>query len=90
MRTIIQGKKVILVGDTTSTGGKVLSGSPLANQIQALARKGDPVFCPACKATGVISEGSTLANIAGVEIALEGHSVTCGCPGGCTLVASAA
>ncbi|ERK11936.1 hypothetical protein L580_4207 [Serratia fonticola AU-P3(3)] len=89
MRTIIQGKKVILVGDTTTTGGKVLSGSPLANQSQAFARKGDPVFCPACKVTGVIGEGSTLANIAGVEIALEGHKVTCGCPGGCKLVASA-
>ena len=88
MRTVIQGKKVILVGDTTTTGGKVLSGSPLANQTQALARKGDPVFCPACKAIGMISEGSTLANIAGVEIALEGHKVTCGCPGGCKLVAS--
>ncbi|MBC3379361.1 PAAR domain-containing protein [Serratia fonticola] len=89
MRTVIQGKKVILVGDTTTTGGKVLSGSPLANQTQALARKGDPVFCPACKVTGVIGEGSSLANIAGVEIALEGHKVTCGCPGGCKLVASA-
>ncbi|TQI77343.1 putative Zn-binding protein involved in type VI secretion [Serratia fonticola] len=89
MRTVIQGKKVILVGDTTTTGGKVLSGSSLANQSQALARKGDPVFCPACKATGVISEGSTLANIAGIEIALEGHKVSCGCPNGCTLVASA-
>ncbi|MGQ6551034.1 PAAR domain-containing protein [Serratia sp. JSRIV001] len=89
MRTVVQGKKVILVGDTTTTGGKVLSGSPLANQTQALARKGDPVFCPVCKAPGVISEGSSLANIAGVEIALEGHKVTCGCPGGCKLVASA-
>lgn len=89
MRTVIQGKKVILVGDTTTTGGKVLSGSPLANQTQALARKGDPVFCPACKVTGMISEGSTLANIAGVEIALEGHKVICGCLGGCKLVASA-
>lgn len=89
MRTIIQGKKVILVGDTTTTGGKVLSGSPLANQTQALARKGDRVFCPACKITGVISEGSTLANIAGVEIALEGYKVACGCPNGCKLVISA-
>lgn len=89
MRTIIQGKKVILVGDTTTTGGKVFSDSPLANQIQALARKGDQVFCPASKAIGMISEGSTLANIAGVEIALEGHKVTCSSPSGCKLVASA-
>ncbi|AOR62214.1 PAAR domain-containing protein [Pectobacterium wasabiae] len=89
MRTVIQGKKVILVGDTTTTGGKVLSGSPLANQTQSIARKGDPVFCPVCKVTGTISEGSTLANIAGVAIALEGHKVACGCPNGCTLVALA-
>ncbi|BES86051.1 hypothetical protein PEC302107_03110 [Pectobacterium araliae] len=89
MRTVIQGKKVILVGDTTTTGGKVLSGSALANQTQAIARQGDPVFCPVCKVTGIISEGSTLANIAGNPIALEGHTVTCGCPDGCTLVALA-
>jgi uncharacterized Zn-binding protein involved in type VI secretion len=87
MRTVIQDKKVILVGDSTTTGGKVLSGSPLASSSQQLARKGDPVFCPACKTTGAISEGSSLANIAGIPIALEGHKVTCGCPDGCQLVA---
>ncbi|MGB8666785.1 MAG: PAAR domain-containing protein [Serratia inhibens] len=83
MTTLIEVK---FPGDTTTTGGKVLSGSPLANQTHVLDRKGDPVFYPACKATGVISEGSTLANIAGVEIALEGHKVACGCPNGCKLV----
>ncbi|BFI60771.1 hypothetical protein KD5_05210 [Yersinia pseudotuberculosis] len=89
MRTVIEGKKVILVGDSTTTGGKVLRGSPLANQTQGVSRKGDPVFCPACKATGVISEGSTLANISGIAVALEGHNVICGCPRGCKLVALA-
>lgn len=46
MRATIEGKKVILQGDTTTTGGIVLAGSPLANQGAALARKGDLVFCP--------------------------------------------
>ncbi|WP_058913352.1 PAAR domain-containing protein [Entomohabitans teleogrylli] len=87
MRTTVQGKKVILAGDTTTTGGKVLSGSLLVNQSQALARKGDPVLCPACKSTGKITEGSSLVNIEGVEVALEGHNVNCGCRGGCKLVA---
>ena len=88
MRVIIQGKKVILKGDTTTTGGSVLEGSPLVNQEDALARKGGLVFCPACKAQGKITEGSSLVCIDGEgEVALEGHKVKCGCPDGCRLVA---
>ncbi|MEQ2019483.1 PAAR domain-containing protein [Photorhabdus bodei] len=48
--------------------------------------KGAPVFCPACKQTGAIAEGSNLFNIQGIPVALEGHLVNCGCPtGACRL-----
>ncbi|MBD2805062.1 PAAR domain-containing protein [Xenorhabdus sp. ZM] len=48
---------------------------------------GDDVFCPACKGTVSIAEGSSLTVIQGKAVALEGHKVHCGCPSGCTLVA---
>ncbi|PQQ40746.1 PAAR domain-containing protein, partial [Photorhabdus luminescens] len=72
----------ILKGDTTTTGGEVLNGSDLVNQQLSVACKGTPVFCPACKQTGAIAEGSNLFNIQGIPVALEGHLVNCGCPTG--------
>ncbi|WP_411753542.1 PAAR domain-containing protein [Serratia sp. (in: enterobacteria)] len=88
MRATIQGRKIIQKGDTTTTGGAVLSGSAWVDQTQGIACKGDPVFCPACKTTGFIAEGSSLLNIQDVGVALEGHKVNCGCPNGCRLVVS--
>ncbi|WP_415186292.1 PAAR domain-containing protein [Photorhabdus akhurstii] len=40
------------------------------------------MFCPACKQTGAIAEGSNLFNIQGIPVAPEGHLVNCGCPTG--------
>ncbi|TDB43223.1 PAAR domain-containing protein [Photorhabdus khanii] len=82
MRSVVEGKKIILKGDTTTTRGDVLNGSDLVNQQLLVARKGDPVFCPACKQTGAIAEGSSLFNIQGIPVALEGHLVNCGCSTG--------
>ncbi|MGV7962679.1 PAAR domain-containing protein [Photorhabdus tasmaniensis] len=80
MRSVVEGRQIILNGDTTTTGGNVLNGSDLVNQQLEVARKGDPVFCPACKQTGAIAEGSNLFNIQGIPVALAGHLVNCGCP----------
>jgi uncharacterized Zn-binding protein involved in type VI secretion len=88
MRAKIQGRKIIQKGDTTTTGGAVIGASAWVKQAQGVACKGDPVFCPACKTTGSIAEGSPLLNIQGVAVALEGHRVNCGCPNGSRLVAS--
>ncbi|WFQ78132.1 PAAR domain-containing protein (plasmid) [Xenorhabdus sp. SF857] len=88
MRAIINGKKIILKGDTTNTGGKVLTGSDLTKHGEPVACVDDSVFCPACKSTGAIAEGSSLTVIQGKAVALEGHKVNCGCPSGCTLVAA--
>ncbi|MCC8457470.1 PAAR domain-containing protein [Photorhabdus aegyptia] len=86
MRSVVESKKIILKGDTTTTGGEVLNGSDLVNQQLSVACKGAPVFCPACKQTGAIAEGSNLFNIQGIPVALEGHLVNCGClTGACRL-----
>ncbi|MBS9425484.1 PAAR domain-containing protein [Photorhabdus caribbeanensis] len=86
MRSVVESKKIILKGDTTTTGGEVLNGSDLVNQQLSVACKGDSVFCPACKQTGAIAEGSNLFNIQGIPVAQEGHLVNCGCPtGACRL-----
>ncbi|WP_416383762.1 PAAR domain-containing protein [Photorhabdus bodei] len=63
MRSVVESKKIILKGDTTTTGGEVLKGSDLVNQQLSVACKGAPVFCPGCKQTGSIAEGSNLFNI---------------------------
>ncbi len=87
MRSVVQGRKVILKGDTTTTAGVVLTGSDAANEDgREVARKGDDVFCPVCNTTSKIVEGTTLSMIKGIEVALEGHRVDCLCPGGCSLV----
>ncbi|MEQ1976224.1 PAAR domain-containing protein [Xenorhabdus sp. SGI240] len=88
MRATIDGKKIILKDDTTNTSGTVLTGSGLTKQGEPVACIGDSVFCPACKSTGDIAEGSPLTMIQGKAVALEGHKVNCGCPSGCTLVAT--
>lgn len=88
MRSQVNGRKIILKNDTTNTGGTVLRGSSVAKQTEGIACVGDPVYCPSCKQTGVIAEGDSLMKINGIPVALEGHKVTCGCPGGCLLVAA--
>ncbi|MBT0521301.1 PAAR domain-containing protein [Morganella morganii] len=88
MRSQINGRKIILKNDTTNTGGTALRGSPAARQRQEIACLGDPVYCPSCDQTGAIAEGDSLMKIKGIPVALEGHKVTCGCSGGCALVAA--
>ncbi|WP_025153966.1 PAAR domain-containing protein [Morganella morganii] len=88
MRSVVNGRKIILKNDTTNTGGTVLRGSSVAKQTQGIACVGDPVYCPSCEQTGTIAEGDSLMKINGIPVALEGHKVTCGCSGGCLLVAA--
>nr|WP_207631855.1 PAAR domain-containing protein [Photorhabdus sp. RW14-46] len=45
-------------GDATITDSTVLTGSGLTKQGEPVACIGDSVFCPACKNTGSIAEGS--------------------------------
>jgi uncharacterized Zn-binding protein involved in type VI secretion len=79
-------RTIIVVGDPTSHGGKVISGSA-AHTIggKAIARKGDQVDCPAKYPDGSphgvneIIEGEANMPIDGIPVALEGHKTVCGC-----------
>ncbi|NBA96655.1 PAAR domain-containing protein [Pseudomonas sp. R5(2019)] len=80
----------VIQGDTTTTGGKVLSGSPLyIIENVPVAVLGTPVFCPACGLEGQIIEGNPYWIIDGQPAAHDGHEVACGCaPGSHRLVSS--
>ena len=74
-------RRLIVLGDGTDHGGKVISGSA-RHTIggRPIARLGDKVDCPK-KSHGVnaIVEGDSSCLIDGVPVALEGHKTECGC-----------
>lgn len=79
-------RKIIRIGDPTSHGGTVISGSP-SHTIggKGMARKGDKVDCPQKYPDGSphgvneIIEGEDRMPIEGVPVALEGMRSVCGC-----------
>jgi uncharacterized Zn-binding protein involved in type VI secretion len=81
-RATVAGKAQIVVGDTTSHGGRVVSGSPSSTWSRAeipIARKGDKVTCPQCEPyVFEIAEGCDGSFDFGAPVALEGHKTTCG------------
>lgn len=81
-RANVHGKAQIVVGDTTSHGGRVISGSPSSTWSRAeipIARKGDKVTCPKCEPhLFEIAEGCDGSLDFGAPVALEGHKTTCG------------
>ncbi|WP_166366842.1 PAAR domain-containing protein [Pseudomonas akapageensis] len=79
-------KGIIRIGDKTTGGGTVLSGST-AMQFGGIgvARLGDPVKCPIPgHGRTVIAEGHPVFKDNGVPIAFQGHCCACGC----TLISS--
>ncbi|BDO02433.1 MULTISPECIES: PAAR domain-containing protein [Klebsiella] len=71
-------KKTICVGDKTSHGGSVLTGSPqITIDGKSVARKSDLVSCPT-HGLNNISEGDENHCDNGLAIALEGHRCACG------------
>ncbi|CAB3726100.1 PAAR domain-containing protein [Trinickia soli] len=81
-RATVGGKAQIVVGDTTSHGGQVVSGSPSSTWSRAeipIVRKGDKVTCPKCEPhIFEIAEGCDGSLDFGAPVALEGHKTTCG------------
>lgn len=72
------GKKVIVVGDSTSHGGAVMQGCSMARiDGKPIARKGDLVSCP-IHGSNPIVEGSASYALNGVPVALHGHRSACG------------
>lgn len=79
-RPSVVGRAQVLVGDTTTHGGTVISGSPnfTVGGIP-VARVGDMVTCPLCKPhLFPIVEGQPNALDQGRPLALAGHTVGCG------------
>ncbi|MBB1199823.1 PAAR domain-containing protein [Enterobacteriaceae bacterium 89] len=75
---------VIRIGDTTSSGGKVLQGSSgVKFQGREVSCIGDKVYCSEHGET-IIAGGDGGSKINGKPIALHNHR--CGC--GCTLITS--
>ena len=85
-RPLIQGRAQILLGDTTSHGGVVISGSATTTvEGRPIARVGDLVTCPLCKPhTFPIVEGLSTLTDNYMAVALHGHKIACGA----TLIAS--
>lgn len=74
-------KGIIRVGDKTTSGGSVLSGSTHRKfHGIGVARIGDPVSCPIPgHGPTVVSEGHQTFKDNGVPIAFHGHRCACGC-----------
>lgn len=71
-------KKTICVGNRTSHGGSVMTGSSQVTiDGKSVARKSDLVSCPA-HGVNIIVEGDENHCDNGLAIALEGHRCACG------------
>lgn len=75
-------RKVILLGDTTSHGGKVITSSARHFTVDGkpIVRVGDKCTCPVKGHGGVctIVEGDSKHTIDGRQVAYEGHKTSCG------------
>ncbi|HEY0062020.1 MAG TPA: PAAR domain-containing protein [Telluria sp.] len=72
-------KAVILEGDTTSHGGKVLEGrNCMTLDGRRIAQQGHKTFCPKCKGVFPIAEGVPFHSLGGVGTAVEGMRTECG------------
>lgn len=79
-------RHIIVVGDGTDHGGKVITGSP-SHDIdgKAIARLGDKVECPQCypggKPHGInkIISGHKAVTVNGIPVAIHGSTTECGC-----------
>ncbi len=73
------GRIWIVVGDTTTGGGTVVSGSPFTDiDGKPVARIGDSVVCMRHGPTVIVSGDSTMI-IDGQPVARHGDGVACGC-----------
>lgn len=78
--------KIIVVGDITDHGGRVISGSPLHDVGgKAIARLGDQVYCPACYPNGMphgvnkIITAHPTVSVGGIPVAVHDCITECGC-----------
>lgn len=74
-------KNIIRIGDKTTGGGTVASGSSdMIFRGIGVARQGDAVYCPLPDhGRTVIAEGHPVFRDKGVPVAFDGHRCACGC-----------
>ncbi|MBA0039018.1 PAAR domain-containing protein [Pantoea sp. BIGb0393] len=79
-------KGIIRVGDKTTGGGQVKSGSEkMIFQAIGVARINDPVSCPILgHSPSYIAQGHPTMKDNGVAVAFDGYKCSCGC----TLISS--
>lgn len=71
-------RRMILVGDPTSHGGTVTTGSPYSDvEGKAVARLGDEVSCPQHGPNKIV-EGESTYHVDNLPAAIEGHRTECG------------
>lgn len=69
-----------MVGDATTSGGQVVTGSPFTDiDGKPVARVNDMATCPTHKGTFPIADGDPTTIIDGEAVALHGSSLSCGC-----------
>lgn len=69
------------VGDGTTTGGTVLTGSDKQTAFgKQISTIGDQASCPKCGHIGIIVEGSSMVSVFGKAVAIDGSLIACGCP----------
>src|SRR5690606_26133144 len=70
----------IVVGDMTSSGGRVVDGSPFTSvDGKPVARVGNMAICPLHKGAFPIVDGDATTIIDGQPVALHGSSLACSC-----------
>ncbi|MBD3828112.1 PAAR domain-containing protein [Stenotrophomonas sp.] len=70
----------IVVGDTTSSCGRVITGSPFTDiEGAAVARVGDRATCPLHGGGFAIVGGDVTLRVDGQPVALDGDLLACGC-----------
>lgn len=70
----------IVVGDPTSSGGKVITGSPFTDiDGKSVTRVTDKATCPTHKGVFPIVDGDATIIIDGQPVALHGSKLACGC-----------
>ena len=70
----------IVVGDSTSSGGQVVTGSAFTDiDGKPVARVTDQATCPAHSGTFPIVDGDTTTLVDGQPVALHGSKLACGC-----------
>ena len=79
MSPIVDNRRIIRLGDSTTHGGKVIQvASTTEVDGIRIARLGDTVSCPQCNGTHTIVEGEETCTDDDIPIALHGHKTSCG------------